>query len=116
MRTLRSAFVVTVAAAVAACASQPTPQPEEPHRNPPAQPVPQPAQPEAQPGEAIEPTRNPPAPECPPRESITAGAVCAPEGMSCYAPTAGCQPPGYRCEGGVWRVLPMPTCNPPPIR
>lgn len=104
MRVLRPAFVVTIAAASVACASQPAPQPTEPTRNPPAQPAPQP----------VEPHRNPPEPTCPPRGQITAGAPCAPNGMDCYLPSGGCQPPGFRCENGAWLQLPQPTCNPPP--
>ncbi len=105
MRVLRPAFVVTLAATAAACASQPEPAPVAPTRNPPAQPAPQP--------EAVTPIRNPPEPACPPRGEITAGAPCAPSGMECYQPTGGCQPSGYVCEGGAWRETPQPTCNPP---
>ena len=28
--------------------------------------------------------------------------------------TQTCPPPSYECENGKWRMMPMPTCNPPP--
>ncbi|MEZ4389664.1 MAG: hypothetical protein R3A48_01105 [Polyangiales bacterium] len=106
MRTLRAAFVVTVAAT--ACA-RPAPPPEEPSRNPPA-PDPQPVPPTHPPAM---PVGNPPPPSaCPPRDQIQVGAACT-TGLSCYMPTGGCQPSGFECTEGVWREVTV-TCNPPP--
>ena len=85
MKRLRAAWVITVSAA---CTRTQAP-PEVAHNPPPI-----------------------PAPSCPPREAIRAGAPCE-AGLSCYLPTGGCQPPGFRCEDGRWREV-WATCNPPP--
>ncbi len=102
MRTLRSAFVVTVTAA--ACSRQAPPAETPPLRNPPMLPSPTPAATDAAP---------PAATTCPPRESLREGAPCASPGLGCYLPTGGCQPSGYQCADGVWREVSV-TCNPPP--
>lgn len=104
MRTLRSAFVVTITAA--ACSRPaPTPPQMETAHNPPALPDPTPAP----------PTNTAPAQAatCPPRETLRDGAPCASPGLECYTPTGGCQPSGFRCAEGVWHEVAV-TCNPPP--
>ncbi|MFO0628550.1 MAG: hypothetical protein U0325_23455 [Polyangiales bacterium] len=95
MKRLRAALVVTLSTA---CASPRAPEPVQVSHNPPA-PMPSPP-----------PT--PEAPTCPPRGSIQVGATCA-NGLECFLPTGGCQPPGYRCDDGHWREVSV-TCNPPP--
>jgi hypothetical protein len=99
MRTLRSAFVVTLTAAACTRNAPPT---EEPHRNPPALPVPD---------VAMLP-HNPPGPVCPPREALHDGEACTAPGLDCYMPTGGCQPSGFQCREGRWHEV-MVTCNPP---
>jgi hypothetical protein len=98
MRTLRAAFVVTVAAAC----TRNTPPPEEPSHNPPALPAPD---------VAMIP-HNPPAAVCPPRETLHEGDACTAAGLDCYLPTGGCQPSGFQCREGRWREVTV-TCNPP---
>ena len=98
MRTLRAAFVATVAAA---CSRSAPPPQEQPSHNPPALPTPD---------RANLPVNPPP---CPPRESLHDGDRCASAGLECYLPTGGCQPSGFRCEGGAWHEVTV-TCNPPP--
>lgn len=101
MRTLRAAFVVTVAAAC----TRNAPPPEEPSRNPPALPVADP--------DVARPVANPPGPVCPPRATLHSGDACSSEGLDCYTPTGGCQPSGFQCREGRWREVEV-TCNPPP--
>ena len=104
MRTLRHAFVLTIASAACTRGAPPPVEPtREPTHNPPA--IPPPA--------AMNPPVPTPAATCPPRDTLRGGAPCTTPGLGCYLPTDGCQPSGFQCEGGVWREVTV-TCNPPP--